>query len=171
MVKPEDMKDFIASETPLQDLGAAKSFPAGMMGGPAAYGRSKLVLEYAVRHLAASPALKGADGRPKVIVNTVCPGMCKSDLGRQMKTNVLLKLVSWVFTTIFARSTESGANSYTKALTLGPESHGEMWKNDRIYEPGPMCATTEGRKMGDKIWREVCSVMVKADSSTKALLG
>lgn len=168
MVKPAQMTNFMASESPLEDLSAQKSFPTGTMGGANQYGRSKLLLEYAVRHLATSPALKGADGQPKVIVNTTCPGMCKSDLGRQMTGNPLLKLLAWVMYTIVARTAEQGANSYLRALTLGDDSHGEMWKTDRIFETGPMVSTEEGQKFGDRIWSEFLQVVVKADPSTKA---
>lgn len=169
-IKPEGMKEFVASETPLEDLNSPKSFPSGMLAGATVYARSKLVLEYGLRHLAASPALKGPDGRPKVIVNTVCPGMCRSDLGRSMTTNPLAKLMSWIIYTFFARTAEQGANCYSKGLTLGPESHGQMWKNDRIHETGPMNTTEEGRMLGDKVWNELRSVLVKADPSTKAFL-
>ncbi|KIX05460.1 uncharacterized protein Z518_06332 [Rhinocladiella mackenziei CBS 650.93] len=162
---------FMASETPLEDLSTQKHSPPGTFGGSTQYSRSKLVLEYAVRHLAASPALKGADGQPKVIVNTPCPGFCKSGLRRQMSANAVVKFIGWLLYAIFARTAEQGTNSYTPALPGGVETHGEMWKNDRVYEPGPMYATEEGRKFGDRVWSEVSQVILKADPSTEAFIG
>ncbi|KIX94563.1 uncharacterized protein Z520_09609 [Fonsecaea multimorphosa CBS 102226] len=170
-VQPEQMKTYMASETPLEDLSAQNNFPPGIAGGATQYGRSKLVLEYAVRHLAASPAVKGVDGNPKVIINTVCPGLCKSDLGRNLRTNFFIVFVQWVLYSIFARTAEQGANAYIEALVRGQDTHGEMWKNDRVFEPGPMLATEEGRAFGEKAWSEVRQVIVKADSSTNAFLG
>ena len=84
----------MAGETPLEDLTQQNNFPGGMAGGGTQYARSKLTLEYAVRHLTNQPALKATDGKPKVIVNTTCPGLCKSDLGREVgKGNPLGKFI------------------------------------------------------------------------------
>ncbi|KIW86989.1 uncharacterized protein Z519_12454 [Cladophialophora bantiana CBS 173.52] len=171
IVQPGQMKAFMTSETPLEDLSAQKNFPPGIAGGATQYGRSKLVLEYAVRHLAASPTVRGVDGKPKVIINTACPGLCKSDLGRNLRNvNPLIKLIQWFLYSIFARTAEQGANTYITALIRDEETHGEMWKNDRVFEPGPMLSTAEGREFGDKMWSEALQVIVKADSSTKPLL-
>ncbi|KAJ9603063.1 hypothetical protein H2200_012358 [Cladophialophora chaetospira] len=171
-LQPDQMKAFTGSETPLDDLSQQKNFPGGLAGGAGQYAMSKLTLEYAVRHLATSPAVKGADGKPKVIINTTCPGLCKSDLGREMgKGNPLIKLATWVMWAVFARTAEDGANTYTRALEIGDEIHGEMWKNDRLFEVGPMLSTEEGRRFGDKMSAEVVQVMLKADASTKAFLG
>jgi NAD(P)-dependent dehydrogenase (short-subunit alcohol dehydrogenase family) len=171
-VQPDQMKVFMASEKPLEDLSQQENFPGGMAGGAGQYARSKLTLEYAVRHLAASPAVRGADGKPKVIINTSCPGLCKSDLGREVgKGNPLIKLLTWLLWAIFARTAEDGANTYATALELGDEIHGEMWKNDRVFEVGPMLASDEGKKFGDKMWSEVVRVILKADPSVKAFLG
>lgn len=171
IIQPGQMKGFMASETPLEDMSMQKNFPLGLVGGSTQYGRSKLVLEYAVRHLAATRSVKGADGRAKVIINTTCPGLCKSDLGRSMGGGVVLKFISWMFFTIFARTAEQGSNTYTTAVNGSEDTHGEMWKNDRIFETGPMNTTEEGRKFGDRIWNEVSQVILKADSSTRAILG
>ncbi|EXJ83184.1 hypothetical protein A1O1_06803 [Capronia coronata CBS 617.96] len=170
-ITPKQMKAFMDSETPLADLSAQKHFPPGAFGGSTQYERSKLILEYAMRHLAAMPAIRGPDGQPKVIINTVCPGMCKSDLGRQMMTSFVVKMLTWFLYTVFARTAEQGANSHVTALTQGPETHGQMWKDDRVYEPAPMCTTKEGREFGDRVWTEVLQAVIKADSSVKQILG
>ena len=141
------------------------------MGGHFQYGRSKLVLEYAVRHLAALPMNKGHDGHPKVIVDTTCPGMCQSELGRQFKENsIVLRILTWVMFTLVARTTEHGSNSLTTALTATDDLNGEMWKNDRKYPPGPMCATEEGVQFGDRVWNEVRQLILRCDPETKAVL-
>lgn len=170
-IQPEQMKVFLESEKPLEDLGAQKHFPPGALGGSTQYARTKLVLEYAVRHLATLPSIRGADGQPNVIINTTCPGMCKSDLGRQFQSNFAIKLLTSIFYYFFARTAEQGANTFLTAQTQGVETHGQMWKDDRVYDPAPMCATEEGRKFGDRIWSEVLQTVLKADSSTKLLLG
>lgn len=170
LIRPEKLGNLINSESPLEDLNDAKNFPPTFAGAQNQYARSKLVLEYAVRHLVASPSLRSENGAVKVIVNTVCPGMCKSDLGRQLTTNFLIKLLSWIVYTFFARTTSDGANAFTKALTVGDESHGQMWKEDRIYEPGSMITTEQGREFGDRVWHDVRQVILKADARTKPFL-
>ncbi|ETI20122.1 hypothetical protein G647_08156 [Cladophialophora carrionii CBS 160.54] len=172
IIQPDEMKAFMASEKPLEDLSQQKNFPGGVSGGSGQYSRSKLVLEYAVRHLAASPAIRGLDGKPKVIIHTNCPGLCKSDLSREVgKGNPLIQLVSWVLQTTFARAAEDGANTYATALELGDEVHGEMWKNNRVFEVGPMLTTDEGKQFGDKMWNEIVGIVLEADASAKAFLG
>jgi NAD(P)-dependent dehydrogenase (short-subunit alcohol dehydrogenase family) len=171
LVRPEQIKEIMASETPLEEFNAEKHFPKSVTGGSALYGRSKLMLEYAVRHMVASPALKGADGKPKVIVNTVCPGLCQSDLGRNIgKGNPFIKLAAWILFTFIARSAEQGANTYITALGRGDDTHGEMWKNDRVFEVGPMLQTEETRKFGEKVAKEISELMIKTDPSTKTFL-
>ncbi|EXJ54772.1 hypothetical protein A1O7_10113 [Cladophialophora yegresii CBS 114405] len=172
IIQPDEMKAFMASEKALEDLSQQKNFPGGLSGGAGQYARSKLVLEYAVRHLAASPAIKGLDGKPKVIINTNCPGLCKSDLGREVgKGNPLIQLARWVLEAILSRTAEDGANTYVTALELGDECHGQMWKNNRAFEVGPMLATDEGRRFGDKMWNEIVHVLLEVDGSAKAFLG
>lgn len=74
---------------------------------------------------------KGRDGRPEIIVNAVCPGLCKTDLGRDYP---------WIAQALMApvqlllhRTAEEGARSLVSATALGPESHGKLWHNDLLY--------------------------------------
>ena len=61
-----------------------------------------------------------------VIINTMCPGGCKSDLGRQhvegsvIKTHILNFLM-----TIFAKSTEAGSRTFVLAALTIPEEQGK----------------------------------------------
>ena len=87
-----------------------------------------------------------------------------------MKGNPIFKFFAWLFYAVFARTAEQGANSYMTALLVGDEMHGQMWKDDRIYEVGPMIVGPEGREFGDKVWNEVRQVILKADSRTKPFL-
>ncbi|KIW14334.1 hypothetical protein PV08_07116 [Exophiala spinifera] len=169
-MNPEKMAEVISSETPLRDL-SPKFFPPGLAGASAQYNRSKLILEYAARHLAASAALKNPNGQgPRVIVNTVCPGMCKSDLGRQLGDGAIVKIIAWFMYRFLGRTAEQGANSYTTALSVGDDGHGRMWKDDRVYEDGPMLSSQQATEFGEKVWAEVSQVMLEADESTKVFL-
>lgn len=80
----------------------------------------------------ATAAAGGAGGEPQVIVNAVCPDLCKTDLGRNF--NIAAKILMVPFQALFARTAEQGARSLVSATALGPESHGKFWHHD-ILEP------------------------------------
>lgn len=80
----------------------------------------------------------GGDGRPParhqqpdVIVNAVCPSLCKTDLGR--KFGLLSQVTGYVFQAAFARTAEQGARSLVSATALGPESHARFWHHDVLF--------------------------------------
>jgi NAD(P)-dependent dehydrogenase (short-subunit alcohol dehydrogenase family) len=170
MLKPEQMKVYMDSEKPLEEFNAQKNFTDGIGGGQKQYASSKLTLEYAFRRLAKSAALKDANGQNKVIINTTCPGLCKSDLGREATKSIFMKFFAWLLYALVAREAEVGANTYITALDQDEKTHGEMWKDDKIEKTGPMVSTERGQQMGEKIWPEVVQVMLKADPSTKPFL-
>jgi NAD(P)-dependent dehydrogenase (short-subunit alcohol dehydrogenase family) len=167
-VKASDMS-YLAGKPVLQAISKEKAWP----GPQAQYARSKLLLEYGVRHIAALPRLNSGKGDLKVIVNSTCPGMCKSDLGRQYKTNIFITLAVWILMTFFARTTEQGSRSYVSAVTRGADSQGQLWKDDKYYsnsELGEMIGTAEGDKLGDETWKDLVEVMQKADPGVRSIL-
>jgi NAD(P)-dependent dehydrogenase (short-subunit alcohol dehydrogenase family) len=167
-VKASDMS-YLTGKKVLQAISEEKAWP----GPRAQYARSKLLLEYGVRHIAKLPRLNSGKGDLKVIVNSTCPGMCKSDLGRQYKTNILITLAAWILMTFFARTTEQGSRSYVSAVTRGADSQGQLWKDDKYYsnsELGEMIGTAEGDKLGDETWKDLVEVMQKADPGVRSIL-
>jgi NAD(P)-dependent dehydrogenase (short-subunit alcohol dehydrogenase family) len=95
------------------------------------YGVTKLLLMYVMQGLAAS-SLKPGTSMPEVIVTTVCPGLCRSNLGRDFP--FLLKIPVGLFQHIFARSSEEGSRTMVSGTTLGPEAHGEFWSHDVLFK-------------------------------------
>lgn len=80
----------------------------------------------------ATTAPTGQSGAwPSVIVNAVCPGLCKTDLGRNFSIGA--KIAGLAFFAIFARTAEQGSRSLVSATALGPESHGRLWHHDVLY--------------------------------------
>jgi len=69
--------------------------------------------------------------RKEVIINAVCPGLCKTDLGRDYPwiTQALMAPVQL----FLHRTAEEGARSLVSATALGPESHGKFWHNGILY--------------------------------------
>lgn len=94
------------------------------------YQVSKLLLQYAVDSIA--PHTLNSSGKPVVIVTTVCPGLCRTNLGREFGS--LAKVTNGIFQQIFARTSEEGSRTLVSGAALGPEAHGEFWTNDVFFK-------------------------------------
>lgn len=89
------------------------------------YNVSKLLEVFFVRELASRTA---ANTKPDVIINYLNPGLCHSELGRDLGWGLyLLKLA-------FARTTEQGSRTLVNAAEAGMESHGQYMSNCRVSE-------------------------------------
>ena len=72
-----------------------------------------------------------AKTNPKeVIVLACCPGLCRSELGREF--NAVLRGIDGVFKRIFGRSPEEGSRTLVSGTRVGSESHAGFWTHDRI---------------------------------------
>lgn len=93
------------------------------------YGYSKLFVEYIVKEIAA--LVTESSGKIKIIVTSLCPSFCKSDLGRNIKAwdEVVFK---FFFLAIFGRSTAQRSRTLVSATMQGLESRGKFWKDDRL---------------------------------------
>lgn len=85
----------------------------------------------AVMQAVARGAASTSTEQPEVIVNAVCPSLCKTDLGRNFGT--LSHITGFFFQAAFARTAEEGARSLVSATALGPESHGRFWHHDILF--------------------------------------
>ncbi|KAK3077032.1 hypothetical protein LTS18_011385 [Coniosporium uncinatum] len=95
------------------------------------YGLSKLFLMYAMKTMAAMTADK--DGKPEIVVMSVCPGACQSDLGRGYE-GAHYAVGKWVFGALMTKTAEAGARSYISGLLLGDQAHGRFWQHD-VLQP------------------------------------
>lgn len=90
----------------------------------AQYQITKLLEIWAMKHIADKTSPK------EVIVNSSCPGLCKSSIGRDF--NIVLRTLDAVFKGIFAQTAEAGSRILVSAVTTGPESHGGFWALDAV---------------------------------------
>lgn len=93
----------------------------------AQYARSKLLVEYVAKSIA--DLTRRESGEIEVIVNSVCPGFCRSQLSRDF-TKLLERLLRPVLYGIFGRSEEQGSRTLVSGTLLGEESHGKWWRDD-----------------------------------------
>ena len=168
MVFPKS-RSLLSSTAPIKTLSQPEQFLPGMMGGQAQYGRSKLMLEYAIRRMVHLPVVGDTHGAPLIIVNSVCPGVTKTDLGRN-NDSWLAKILSKILFTFFAKSAEAGANSYLQALTQDANTMGQLLANGKAVEEWDALKTDEGRKFGDNVWRELQVAMRAWDNGVATTL-
>lgn len=89
------------------------------------------LLGMAVMQTLARATIFSESGSPDVIVNAVCPGLCRTNLGRSF--GIMSKIVGIPFQAMFARSAEEGARSLVSATALGSESQGRLWHHDILF--------------------------------------
>ncbi|KAJ5124245.1 Short-chain dehydrogenase/reductase SDR [Penicillium bovifimosum] len=125
--------------------------------GPKQYGVSKLLLELVMKKIAVH--IRGDDETPKVVVNTVSPGLCMSSLGRKYDS-WWEKCAKWILYTLFARTTEQGSRLLVSAVLQGLESQGRCWRNDGYLDESAALTTGPGAdELQAKVWSEVITVL------------
>jgi len=115
-VKAENIKD---SSSILKKANDRKNFSIATQ-----YINTKLMEMWAMGQIASktSPA--------QVIVTSSCPGLCRSNLGRDFIA--LIRIPNNLFQKVFARSSEEGSRTIVSATSLGAEGHGGFWTNDKV---------------------------------------
>jgi NAD(P)-dependent dehydrogenase (short-subunit alcohol dehydrogenase family) len=93
--------------------------------------KSKLLAMYVARSvatLATQPT-----GEIDIIVSSVCPGACRSELARHFKESGLATAVGLsIYDALFSKTAEVGARSYISAAASGPESHGGWYRTTAL---------------------------------------
>jgi NAD(P)-dependent dehydrogenase (short-subunit alcohol dehydrogenase family) len=166
-IKPDKVRKFYDSPNALEAMSAEK----GWSGSMPQYALSKLLLEYAVRQVAMLPSVMSTSGEAKVIVNSTCPGMCKTDLARQYtQKSLFYRIAIWFMFLLIGRSAEAGSRQYVSAITRGRESQGKLWKDDIYFDGGRMVESAEGKKFGEKMWKELVEVMETIEPKVRSIL-
>jgi NAD(P)-dependent dehydrogenase (short-subunit alcohol dehydrogenase family) len=135
-------------------------------GNVARYGDAKFLVTVFVKDLS-----KRVDAS-SVTINFVCPGMIKTNLGRDAP--FLLKTMSRVLQAVLARTPEVGAKNYMHALLSDESSHGKFitaslantLSNDTPLSP--ITTTEEGVRLEAMIWNEAKEEFLKADPALQS---
>lgn len=109
------------------------------------YPMSKLLEVLYCRELAARHSKSNG---PHVIINYLTPGLCHSELTREVRAFAILKF-------FFARTTEVGSRTLVHAANAGQDSHGQYLCNCKITEPAPFVRSEEGKKAQERVWAEL----------------
>ncbi|KAI0429065.1 short-chain dehydrogenase/reductase [Xylaria sp. FL1042] len=102
-----------------------------------------------MQHIAKRTA--SSTGPPKIIVNAVCPGLCKTELGRNF--NVVQRTIGNIVLSFIARTAEQGARTLVSDTALGT---GESWSflaQRRLEE------MAKDKVLMSKTWDEIFEVI------------
>ncbi|CAL1707350.1 unnamed protein product [Somion occarium] len=108
----------------------------------------------------------------RVVVNCVTPGLCRSDLARQVDSPQLKAQLA------NARSSEEGSRQLIWA-SVGPESatedhvknlHGTYIVNTQVTDPSQWVRSEEGQRVQEKVWAETIEVLSKVSLGLKQVL-
>ncbi|KAL4905921.1 hypothetical protein BDW74DRAFT_152285 [Aspergillus multicolor] len=124
----------------------AKSQQAG--GATERYAVTKLLDIYIMKQIAALVPLD-EDGEPRVVVNCVAPGFCKSDLlSREEGVPFVIKVLQRVV----GRSVAEGSKALLHAVSLVGESQGEWVEDLAVRDPGRIVTNPDMVRVREKIW-------------------
>ncbi|KAL9562898.1 hypothetical protein ACKAV7_013084 [Fusarium commune] len=91
----------------------------------AMYATSKLLLMHVFEEICKLAV--DAEGEPQVIVKTVCPGICNTDLSRALKARSLIARIAIpLVISVVGKSPEHGARYIVAAALAGRENHGKF---------------------------------------------
>jgi retinol dehydrogenase-12 len=118
------------------------------------YNTSKLLEILTIRELAAAMT---ASGNPKVILNTLTPGFCYSELMRHAVFP--LNVLGWVGKRLIGRSTEMGSRTLVSAASAGEESHGAYMTDCLVRKPSKWVRSEKGKETQQKVYKELLMIL------------
>ncbi|KAH7356822.1 hypothetical protein BKA65DRAFT_215551 [Rhexocercosporidium sp. MPI-PUGE-AT-0058] len=131
-------------------------------GRPDMYAISKLLIQYCVLEI--SKLAVDRDGNVQVIVNPTCPGLVKTSLARDYRTNVIMSTAVDAFMTVIAKSTEVGAVRLVVPALTTKEENGKYISDSQSHEDylavvQKNLLSPEGQKMQKMVWEEVLCIL------------
>ncbi|KAH6665657.1 short-chain dehydrogenase/reductase-like protein [Halenospora varia] len=121
---------------------------------PDRYNVSKLLEILTIRALA---PLLSTPSSPQIILNTLTPGFCHSDLMRHAKFP--LNIAAFIGKALLARSTEVGSRTLVAAASAGPETHGMYMVDCKVRDPSAWVRSPQGGKTQAKVWIELLEIL------------
>ncbi|GFF66927.1 retinol dehydrogenase 12 [Aspergillus lentulus] len=122
------------------------------------YYTSKLLEVLLVRSISAAME-KGPHAAEPVILNCVNPGLCHSELDRDIKglTGYMLRIAK----ALIARTTEVGGRTLVHSAAAGFESHGQYMSECKVKEPSKFVRSKEGAIAQQRVHEELLEILEK----------
>lgn len=118
------------------------------------YGDSKLLQVLLARELASELT---ASTKPRIILNTVNPGLCRSNLFRNISWPQ-----SWVVKlgfALLARTSEMGSRTLVAGATAPGETHSACMSDCRIHPESRFVRSEEGARVQKKVFDELLAIL------------
>ncbi|KAH8896047.1 short-chain dehydrogenase/reductase [Thozetella sp. PMI_491] len=122
--------------------------------------RWELNSQYYLTKLASMFVVRGLAERThgeRVVINASCPGMCKTNMGRDFP--FISQLFMAIFYIFFGRTAEAGSRTLVSATGLGPDSAGQLWTNDHIEEPSAFMKSERGTALYHETWDGILKIL------------
>lgn len=120
------------------------------------YPTSKLLEVFFVRELV-EKIKSGSHAQESVIINLVNPGLCHSELTRNVTG--IMAIMMYVMKLLLARTTEVGSRNLVAGACAGPESNGKYMLDCKIGEPSPFVKSEEGGRTQKRVYKELIDVL------------
>ncbi|KAI9692845.1 MAG: hypothetical protein M1822_004839 [Bathelium mastoideum] len=123
------------------------------------YANSKLLVMYAIEEI--SKQAIGSDGEAEVLVNSVCPGLVKTDIGRAIAgQSWYMQIIVYLYMAILGKSPDFGARFYVAAACRSKKEHGQFanpWLTREQYTKAvtPNMTSKHGQKVQKLAWKEI----------------
>ncbi|KAK3296943.1 uncharacterized protein B0H64DRAFT_390794 [Chaetomium fimeti] len=129
------------------------------------YGTTKLIDILVVQELAARLDAASAGASP-IVVNSANPGLCKSDLFRD-----LFSIGQWFLNLsvlLLGRTSEQGSRTLTEAIAGGRESHGKYVDGGKVDYPSRFVVSEKGKMVQKKLWDELMEILERIEPGITA---
>ncbi|PVH77370.1 NAD(P)-binding protein [Cadophora sp. DSE1049] len=120
------------------------------------YNTSKLLEVLLVRSISAAMK-QGPNASTPVILNTVNPGLCHSELDKDVEG-----MAGYFLTfakALIARTTEVGGRTLVHSCAAGPESDGQYMSECKVKEPSPFVRSKEGAAAQERVHKELMAIL------------
>ncbi|KAL6885428.1 hypothetical protein GGI43DRAFT_419089 [Trichoderma evansii] len=120
------------------------------------YNTSKLLEVLLVRSISEAMQ-KGPHAAEPLILNNVNPGLCHSELDKDLKG-----VAGYILTAakaLIARTTEVGSRTLVHSAASGDESHGQYMSECKVKEPSAFVRSEEGAKVQERVHKELMDIL------------
>jgi hypothetical protein len=102
-----------------------------------------------------------ASKKPKVVLNTLTPGFCHSELMRHAAFP--LNFLAWIGKLLVARKTEMGSRTLVFAAGGGEETHGEYMVDCKPRDPSKWVSSEKGKIAQKRVYDEVLAYLEEVE--------
>jgi retinol dehydrogenase 12 len=120
------------------------------------YGDSKLLQILVVRELAKELS---HSNKPRVVLNTLSPGLCRSQLFRNAPWPINWFMPISLF--LLGRTPEMGSRVLLAAASAGEETHGKYFQDCKLHAESRFVRSEEGLLVQKKVYDELMVVLSK----------